>query len=89
MTNEQAQQKYAIGLIGLGAMGRNLVLNMADHGFSEAWSMRMVLGIAAVLGVVGVIASFGLSQLSRRVWRLSQDTIQTLMYLKLSGAVQG
>ncbi|MEJ2051239.1 MAG: NAD(P)-binding domain-containing protein, partial [Calditrichota bacterium] len=26
--------KYDIGMIGLGVMGRNLVLNMADHNFS-------------------------------------------------------
>jgi 6-phosphogluconate dehydrogenase len=25
-----------IGLVGLGVMGKNLVLNMADHGFSIA-----------------------------------------------------
>jgi 6-phosphogluconate dehydrogenase len=25
---------YRIGMIGLGVMGRNLVLNIADHGFS-------------------------------------------------------
>jgi len=25
-----------IGMIGLGVMGRNLSLNMADHGFSVA-----------------------------------------------------
>jgi H+-transporting ATPase len=55
----------------------------------EAWTMRVVLGIAAVLGVAGVVASFGLSCLGRRVWHLSRDTIQTLMYLKLSVAVQG
>jgi len=29
-------QKYKLGMIGLGVMGRNLVLNMADHGFSVA-----------------------------------------------------
>jgi 6-phosphogluconate dehydrogenase len=27
-------QEYDIGMVGLGVMGRNLVLNMADHGFS-------------------------------------------------------
>ncbi len=27
---------YEIGMIGLGVMGRNLLLNMADHGFSVA-----------------------------------------------------
>jgi 6-phosphogluconate dehydrogenase len=31
---EMAAQKYAIGMVGLGVMGRNLVLNMADHGYS-------------------------------------------------------
>jgi 6-phosphogluconate dehydrogenase len=28
--------RYDIGLVGLGVMGKNLVLNMADHGFSIA-----------------------------------------------------
>jgi 6-phosphogluconate dehydrogenase len=36
MTNKQPQQQYEIGMVGLGVMGRNLVLNMADHGFSVA-----------------------------------------------------
>ncbi|MGO9139424.1 MAG: NADP-dependent phosphogluconate dehydrogenase [Syntrophales bacterium] len=30
------KQKYEIGLIGLGVMGRNLILNMADHGYAVA-----------------------------------------------------
>jgi 6-phosphogluconate dehydrogenase len=29
-------EKYRLGMIGLGVMGRNLVLNMADHGFAVA-----------------------------------------------------
>jgi 6-phosphogluconate dehydrogenase len=29
-------QQHEIGMVGLGVMGRNLVLNMADHGFSAA-----------------------------------------------------
>ena len=36
MTNKQSQQRYEIGMVGLGVMGRNLVLNMADHDFSVA-----------------------------------------------------
>jgi 6-phosphogluconate dehydrogenase len=36
MKNTQLQQWYEIGMVGLGVMGRNLVLNMADHGFSVA-----------------------------------------------------
>jgi 6-phosphogluconate dehydrogenase len=34
MTNKQPQKRYEIGMVGLGVMGRNLLLNMADHGFS-------------------------------------------------------
>lgn len=30
------QNKYAFGMIGLGTMGRSLLLNMADHGFAVA-----------------------------------------------------
>ena len=36
MTKNQPQQQYAIGMVGLGVMGRNLVLNMAGHGFTVA-----------------------------------------------------
>jgi 6-phosphogluconate dehydrogenase len=31
-----AIREYEIGMVGLGVMGRNLVLNMADHGFAVA-----------------------------------------------------
>jgi 6-phosphogluconate dehydrogenase len=31
-----AKRAYEIGMIGLGVMGRNFVLNMADHGYSVA-----------------------------------------------------
>ncbi|QEM13531.1 NADP-dependent phosphogluconate dehydrogenase [Mucilaginibacter rubeus] len=30
------ENKYAFGMIGLGVMGRSLLLNMADHGFAVA-----------------------------------------------------
>jgi H+-transporting ATPase len=50
----------------------------------EAWNMRLVLGISTVLGVVGVIAAFGLFYLGERVFHLDRPHIQTLMYLKLS-----
>jgi glucose-6-phosphate 1-dehydrogenase len=36
MTNPQPQQTSEIGMVGLGVMGRNLLLNMADHGFAVA-----------------------------------------------------
>jgi H+-transporting ATPase len=52
----------------------------------EAWNMRLVLGVATVLGVVGVVSAFGLFALGERVFNLDRDHIQTLMYLKLSVA---
>jgi H+-transporting ATPase len=52
----------------------------------EAWNMRMVLGISTVLGVIGVVAAFGLFFLGERVFHIDRAHIQTLMYLKLSVA---
>jgi H+-transporting ATPase len=52
----------------------------------EAWNMRMVLGIATVLGIIGVVSAFGLFYLAERVFNIDRDHIQTLMYLKLSVA---
>ena len=52
----------------------------------EAWNMRMVLGISTALGVIGVVAAFGLFYLGERVFHLDRAHIQTLMYLKLSVA---
>ena len=52
----------------------------------EAWNMRLVLGIASVLGFVGPIAAFGLFYLGDRVFHLGHPQLQTLMYLLLSVA---
>jgi H+-transporting ATPase len=52
----------------------------------EAWNMHVVLGVATVLGIVGVVAAFGLFYLAERVFHLDRAHIQTLMYLKLSVA---
>jgi H+-transporting ATPase len=52
----------------------------------EAWNMRLVLGIATVLGVVGPVAAFGLFYLGDRVFHLGHPQLQTLMYLLLSVA---
>jgi H+-transporting ATPase len=48
--------------------------------------MRLVLAISTVLGVVGVIAAFGLFYLAERVFHFDRAHAQTLMYLKLSVA---
>jgi H+-transporting ATPase len=52
----------------------------------EVWNMPEVLWISTVLGVAGVLASFGLFYLGERVFHLSREFIQPLMYLKLSVA---
>jgi H+-transporting ATPase len=52
----------------------------------EAWNMRLVLGIATVLGLVGPVAAFGLFYLGDRVFHLDHPHLQTLMYLLLSVA---
>ena len=54
----------------------------------EAWEMKDLLIIATVLGVIGVVASFGFFYLVERIFHLDRDMIQTLMYLKLSVAGQ-
>jgi H+-transporting ATPase len=52
----------------------------------EAWNMRLVLGIATVLGTVGPVAAFGLFYLGDRVFHLDPARLQTMMYLMLSVA---
>jgi H+-transporting ATPase len=52
----------------------------------ETWEMPVVLGISTILGIAGVVASFGLFYLAERVFNLNQAVIQSLMYLKLSVA---
>jgi H+-transporting ATPase len=52
----------------------------------EKWNMPVVLGVSSALGVMGVVASFGLFYLGERVFHLNRETIQAFMYLKLSVA---
>ena len=44
--NKQTQ-KSELGMVGLGVMGRNLVLNVADHGFSVVGYDKDVSKVAA------------------------------------------
>jgi H+-transporting ATPase len=52
----------------------------------ERWNMNRVLGISSLLGVAGVVASFGLFFLAERVFHLDRQTIQSLIFLKLAVA---
>ena len=52
----------------------------------ESWNMRMVLGIATVLGVIGPICSVWFVLPWRPRFSSRQKHLQTMMYLKLSVA---
>jgi len=56
----------------------------ANH--PEAWNMPMVMGISSVLGLAGVVASFGLFYIAERIFHLDRGVIQTFMFLKLAVA---
>jgi len=58
----------------------------------QKWDMRLIMGVATTLGVVGVIETFGLFYLLEKVFDLpvgpdqKQAFIQTAIYLKLAVA---
>jgi H+-transporting ATPase len=54
--------------------------------FPERWNMRVIIGIASLLGILGVIESFVLFYLGYRVLNLTPEVLQSFMYLKLSVA---
>jgi H+-transporting ATPase len=81
----------AIMIVMLALLNDGAILSIAYDNVRykmqpEAWNMRLVLGISTVLGIAGVVSAFGLFYLGERVFHLSRDQVQTLMYLKLSVA---
>jgi H+-transporting ATPase len=81
----------AIMIVMLALLNDGAILSIAYDNViyrnkPEAWDMRTVLSISTVLGVVGVVAAFGLFYLGERLFHLDRAHIQTLMYLKLSVA---
>jgi H+-transporting ATPase len=81
----------AIQIVMLALLNDGAILSIAYDNVRykdqpEAWNMRLVLGIATVLGVVGPIAAFGLFDLGKQVFHLDHAHLQTLMYLTLSVA---
>jgi len=75
-----------IALLNDGAILSIAYDNVAFKDKPEKWNMRLVLGIATVLGTVGPIASFGLFYIGAMVFHLKHPQLQTLMYLMLSVA---
>ncbi len=79
MTTKQPPQEYEIGMVGLGVMGRNLLLNMADHDFSVAGFDRDLIKVTAlrqeaehrdIRGVESVSEFVGLLRAPRAVMML-------------------
>ena len=69
-----------------GCDTRNDILNRDLVDKTYVSIKRCPDAVATALGIAGVIASFGLFYIGERVFHLSRDVIQTLMYLKLSVA---
>jgi H+-transporting ATPase len=52
----------------------------------EKWNMRKVLGLGTVLGMFGVISSFGIFYIGQEVLNLGRDVLQSFIFLKLAVA---
>ncbi len=81
----------AVMIVMIALMNDGAILSIAYDNVHykdkpEAWNMRLVLGVATVLGVIGVVSAFGLFYMGDRLFHLDKDRLQTLMYLKLSVA---
>ncbi len=81
----------AVMIVMLASLNDGAILSIAYDNVHykdqpEAWNMRMVLGISTVLGIIGVVSTFGMFFLGERIFHIDRDHIQTLMYLKLSVA---
>jgi H+-transporting ATPase len=60
--------------------------NVRYHNEPEKWNMRLVLSMATLLGVIGVIFSFGLFLYAEEVLHLPKEIIQPFIFLKLAVA---
>ncbi len=81
-----AMQIVLLALLNDGAILSIAYDNVRYRNRPEAWNMRVVLGMATILGVVGPVAAFGVFFLGDRVFHLSHPELQTMMYLTLSVA---
>lgn len=52
----------------------------------EKWDLKVVLGIATMLGLIGVISSFFMLYIGLDIFKLNLDLLQSFIYLKLSVA---
>jgi H+-transporting ATPase len=60
--------------------------NVKVSGTPDRWNMRNTLGISTVLGIIGVFSSFGIFFIGKEVFHMSNEILQSFIYLKLSVA---
>jgi H+-transporting ATPase len=73
-----------IAILNDGAMLSIAYDNVRYSKQPQTWNMRIVLGVATLLGAYAVIRSFGMFYLGDVVLQLSDDMLRTLVYLTLS-----
>lgn len=76
-------QQYEFGMIGLGVMGRNLLLNMADHGFAVAGYNRDPSKVSDLKNESSGKNVFGTSDLKEFISKLKRP--RALMLLVTAG----
>ena len=79
----------AVMIVMLALLNDGAILSIAYDNVQyspkpESWNMRMVMGIASVVSVIGVVDNFGLLYICKHFYHVSFAVVQTLMYLKLS-----
>jgi H+-transporting ATPase len=60
--------------------------NVRVSGTPDRWNMRTTLGISTILGIIGVFSSFGIFFIGKEIFQLSNEVLQSFIYLKLSVA---
>jgi len=75
-----------LALLNDGAILSIAYDNVHYNNRPESWNMRLVLGIASAVSIIGLLDSFGLFYLGERIFHIDRAVIQTFMYLKLSVA---
>jgi H+-transporting ATPase len=83
------QPVTAIMIVLLAILNDGAILSIAyDNvrysGRPEAWNMRLVLGVATIIGTFAMVRSFGIFYLADSVFNLDRNMIQTMIYLTLS-----
>jgi H+-transporting ATPase len=62
--------------------------NVKYSDLPEKWDMQTLLSMATILGIIGVVTSFGILYIGLNIFHLTHEVLQSFIYLKLSVAGQ-